>query len=95
MQLAVEILTGCPFHIEIHESATVADLKKAINQQEALDEARLILVLKEGIFLHDVDRTLADYGVGDGSHIYLFFTVPSHGPYRIAPRVNRRIHFTT
>ncbi|KAJ6371890.1 hypothetical protein OIU77_002249 [Salix suchowensis] len=79
MKVAVEILTGTLFYIEVGNDATVADLKKEIGAQQKLPQDRLILFLdnKQTRLISDQDQgdgaTLVDCGVRDGSHIYLFF----------------------
>ncbi|KAJ6683466.1 hypothetical protein OIU85_007179 [Salix viminalis] len=79
MKVAVEILTGTLFYIEVGNDATVADLKKEIGAQQKLPQDRLILFLdnKQTRLISSEDQgdgaTLVDCGVRDGSHIYLFF----------------------
>lgn len=75
MKLVAEILTGSLFYVEVGEDATVGDLKKAIGKQENLPGDRLILLLdaEERYSLDKDEASLKDYGVGDSSHIYIFF----------------------
>lgn len=72
MKVAVEILTGKLFYIEVGDNATVLDLKKKIGAQEKLHDDRLILLLN-GNLINENETSLVDYGVQDGSRIYLFF----------------------
>ncbi|XXG54473.1 hypothetical protein AAC387_Pa03g2341 [Persea americana] len=74
MELVMEILTGKLFHVQIDQSATVKELKKKIAMQEALPEYRLILVQRSGPPIKEDQSSLADYGVKEGSHIYVFFS---------------------
>nr|CAD1819174.1 unnamed protein product [Ananas comosus var. bracteatus] len=75
MRVGVEILTGRFFNVEVEEEATVEVLKKEIaSKEETLHENRLILMLSNGRLMRDDRRTLAMYGVTEGSIIYLFFT---------------------
>ncbi|GMG98673.1 hypothetical protein Nepgr_000513 [Nepenthes gracilis] len=76
MKLAVEILTGSLFYVEVGGDATVADLKREISTQENLPCERLILYLHKDHFglLHDDELLLTECGVHDSSHIYLFFS---------------------
>ncbi|KAJ8636835.1 hypothetical protein MRB53_011102 [Persea americana] len=74
MELVLEILTGKLFHVQIEQNATVKELKKKIAMQEALPEHRLILVLRSGPLMKEDQFSLADYGVKEGSQIYVFFT---------------------
>ncbi|MCD7461009.1 hypothetical protein HAX54_044988 [Datura stramonium] len=86
MNLVIEILTGTLFHIRVAKdtATTVADLKREISNQEKLPENRLILMLDTGggvgdsIMLTGDEIPLADYGVKDGSHFYLFFKLPNN-----------------
>ncbi|KAJ8620701.1 hypothetical protein MRB53_029230 [Persea americana] len=75
MKVVIEILTGRFLHVDIDESAILGDLKKEIAVQEAIPEHRVILVHSNGCHLMmDDQKSLSDYGVQEGSHIYLFFT---------------------
>ncbi|VFR03656.1 unnamed protein product [Cuscuta campestris] len=81
MMVAVEILTGRWFNVRLGDGATVLDLKKEICvQDKQLPRDRLVLVMdgggEEQCLMSDDGALLADYGVGDGSHVYLFFTLP-------------------
>ncbi|OIS96151.1 hypothetical protein A4A49_01026 [Nicotiana attenuata] len=79
MNLVIEILTGTLFHIQVGKEITVADLKREIGNQENLPENRLILMLNAGgdfFMLNDDEVPLAEHGVKDGSHFYLFFKLP-------------------
>ncbi|KAL7000169.1 hypothetical protein U1Q18_001319 [Sarracenia purpurea var. burkii] len=76
MRVVVEILTGTLFYIQVKENATVADLKKEIGAQENLPSDRLILILggvNLSCLMIENELSLVDYGVQDGSHVYLFF----------------------
>lgn len=75
MRVVVEILTGRLFYIEIKDDATVADLKKEIEFQEHLPFDRLILLIdgNESFLMSENELFLQDYGIKDGSHVYLFF----------------------
>ncbi|CAI0625685.1 unnamed protein product [Linum tenue] len=85
MKVAVEILTGSLFHVDVKDddnAATVADLKQAIASQQKLPFDRLILLQGDGEEEEaplDDDSPLADYGIHDGSHIYLFFKLLDDG----------------
>lgn len=75
LRLIVEILTGELFYIEVEDNATVEDLKKEIEAQENLPHDRLILMFESSLLIHLTngnDISLVDYGIGDGSHLYLF-----------------------
>ncbi|KAI9176745.1 hypothetical protein LWI28_006633 [Acer negundo] len=81
MKVAVEILTGPLFYIEVGDDATVGDLKKEIASQQELPCDRLILTLDlendqdRMIIKDDQDEdSLVDCGIKDGSKIYLSFT---------------------
>ncbi|KAJ6677732.1 hypothetical protein OIU85_008319 [Salix viminalis] len=82
MRVAVEILTGTLFYIQVGNDATVADLKKEIEAQQKLPRDRLILFLsnkRRHLINEEGDgATLVDCGVQDGSHIYLFFDPVDH-----------------
>ncbi|GMY18524.1 Ubiquitin domain containing protein [Fagus crenata] len=76
MRVVVENLTGTLFYIELGNDATLADLKKEIEDQQNLPSDRLILILdtnRSRRMNDDGDGvSLVDCGVQDGSHIYLF-----------------------
>lgn len=81
----MEILTGTLFYVQLGNDATVADLKREIGAQQKLpcDCDRLIFVLLQNdesrVMSQDQDEvSLADCGVTDGSHIYLFFKPLDH-----------------
>ncbi|MED6161396.1 hypothetical protein PIB30_060377, partial [Stylosanthes scabra] len=76
--VVVENLTGTLFYVQVGNDATIQDLKREIGAQQKLPCERLILVLdadhrplmsKEK---EEERASLVDYGVQDGSHIYLF-----------------------
>lgn len=78
MKVVVENLTGTLFYIQLGNDATVAELKREIEAQEKLPCDRLILILDTNLGcdpIHDDGGgvSLVDYGVQDGSHIYIFF----------------------
>lgn len=74
MKVAIEIITGGLFYVEIGEDATVESLKKEIASKEGFEEDRLIVMHKNGRLLIKDDQTrLRDYGVCDGTIMYLFF----------------------
>ncbi|GAB2215013.1 hypothetical protein Droror1_Dr00019386 [Drosera rotundifolia] len=76
MKLSVEILTGSFFYVQVGEDATLHDLKRAISDQENLSFERLILYLHDnqsGLMIGD-DICLKEFGLGNYSHIYLFFS---------------------
>ncbi|KDP41157.1 hypothetical protein JCGZ_03651 [Jatropha curcas] len=84
MKVAVEILTGSLFYVQLGNDATVADLKREIGAQQKLPHDRLILFLdnNQSRFINNEDgdgASLVDCGVLDGSHIYLFFNPPEDG----------------
>ncbi|KAM1048718.1 hypothetical protein ACFX15_027316 [Malus domestica] len=81
MKVVVENLTGTFFYVQVGNEATVADLKREIEAQQKLPYDRLILILDthsdnrycSRLMNDDVDGVLlVDYGVCDGSHIYVF-----------------------
>ena len=72
MRVVVEILTGKLFYVQIGDNATVLDLKKEIGAQEKLPDDRLILLLCNNL-MNENEALLVEYGVKDGSHLYLFF----------------------
>lgn len=81
MRLAVEILTGTLFHVEVDDGAKVSDLKREIAAQAELPYERLILVLDVPggcechLLIEDArdGAPLADVGACDGARMYLFF----------------------
>ncbi|KAG4175073.1 hypothetical protein ERO13_A11G161900v2 [Gossypium hirsutum] len=78
MKLVVEILTGNLFYVQVEDDATIDGLKKEIEAQENLARERMILIVdskdeNQLITKEDDGASLADFGVQDGSHIYLFF----------------------
>ena len=83
MRVVVENLTGTLFYIELGNDATLADLKKEIEDQQNLPSDRLILILdtnRSHRMNDDGDGvSLVDCGVQDGSHIYLFFNPLDNG----------------
>ncbi|KAM1063704.1 hypothetical protein ACFX2A_028436 [Malus domestica] len=81
MKVVVENLTGTFFYVQVGNEATVADLKREIEAQQKLPYDRLTLILDthsdnrycSRLMNDDVDGVLlVDYGVCDGSHIYVF-----------------------
>lgn len=72
MRVAIEILTGKLFYIQVNDNATVLDLKKEIGVQEKLPHDRLILILYSDL-MNENEASLVNCGVQDGSHLYLFF----------------------
>lgn len=82
MRVVIEILTGTLFYIEVKDDATVADLKKEIGFQEQLPFDRLILLVDGGnerLLMSANECSLHEYGVEDGSHVYLFFETVEDG----------------
>lgn len=83
MRVVIEILTGTLFYIEVKDDATVADLKKEIGFQEQLPFDRLILLVEGGnderLLMSENECSLHEYGVEDGSHVYLFFETVEDG----------------
>lgn len=81
MRVSVEILASRFFYIAMEDDATVADLKWKIVEQEKLPFDRLILLLchSNGIItiMTGDEVYLQNYGVGDGSLVYLFFNNPA------------------
>ncbi|XP_028796213.1 uncharacterized protein LOC114762976 [Neltuma alba] len=81
MKVVVESLTGTLFYVHVKNDATVADLKKEIENHQKIPCDRLILLLDTDrcpLMNHNDDDeeervSLNDCGVHDGSHIYLFF----------------------
>ncbi|KAJ8749400.1 hypothetical protein K2173_018892 [Erythroxylum novogranatense] len=79
MKVVVEILTGALFYVQLNNDATFADLKRDIAAQQNLPHDRLILCLENSqnnhlIIRHEEEASLIDFGIRDGSHIYLFFS---------------------
>ncbi|KAB2595220.1 hypothetical protein ACFX13_041102 [Malus domestica] len=81
MKVVVENLTGTLFYVQVGKEATVADLKREIEAQQKLPYHRLILILDTDsddrhcsrLMNDDADGVLlVDYGVQDGSHVYVF-----------------------
>ncbi|BFG21472.1 hypothetical protein CerSpe_077460 [Prunus speciosa] len=81
MKVVVENLTGTLFYVQVGNKATVADLKREIEAQQKLPYDRLIFILdtddhdhhRSQLIKDDVDGVLlVDYGVQDGSHVYMF-----------------------
>ncbi|ONI22334.1 hypothetical protein PRUPE_2G122300 [Prunus persica] len=81
MKVVVENLTGTLFYVQVGDKGTVADLKREIEVQQKLPYDRLIFILDTDDHDHhrchlikdDVDGVLlVDYGVQDGSHVYMF-----------------------
>uniref|UniRef100_A0A9I9DIA1 Ubiquitin-like domain-containing protein n=1 Tax=Cucumis melo TaxID=3656 RepID=A0A9I9DIA1_CUCME len=78
MKLVVQNLTGSLFFVEVEDDATVCDLRTQITaHQHDLPSHRLIFIPD-----HDTERlisqtddgiSLVDFGLRDGSHIYIFF----------------------
>ncbi|CAI9116695.1 OLC1v1017919C1 [Oldenlandia corymbosa var. corymbosa] len=92
MRVIIEILTGRLFYVEIKEDATVEDLKREIGFQEHLPLDRLILLVDHdrvngcSNLMTEDEIALQDYGVKDGSHVYLFFeTVDEDGCHFLLP----------
>ncbi|KAG8377749.1 hypothetical protein BUALT_Bualt08G0065400 [Buddleja alternifolia] len=83
MKVVAEILTGSLFYVNIEEDANVGELKKQIgSNQENLPTNRLILMLdadQQRFLLVKDEVSLKEYGVQDGSHIYIFFEPLDHG----------------
>lgn len=69
---------GKLFYIQVGNNATVLDLKKKIGAQEKLPVDRLILLMYEKL-MNENESSLVDYGVEDGSHLYLFFDTLKDG----------------
>ncbi|CAA0840127.1 Ubiquitin-like superfamily protein [Striga hermonthica] len=91
MELVAEVLTGSLFSVKIEEEATVEDLKNKIGNQENLPTQRLILMLNadDNQYLLDNDQSpVKDYGIRDGSRIYIFFQPPSNRPASPSSRSN-------
>lgn len=86
MKVSVEIVTGGLFYIEVLNSAIVRDVKKKIESEENWKADSIILILKEEeeehgmkqMILEDDEKLLVEYGVKNGSHIYLFFNNLPH-----------------
>ncbi|KAL2489465.1 Ubiquitin-like superfamily protein [Forsythia ovata] len=75
MKVVAEVMTGKLFYIQVEDNATVADLKREIGIQENLPGDRLILMLDDNPrrLMDKNNVSLTEYGVREGSHIYLFF----------------------
>ena len=73
MRVAVEVITGSLFYIDIAEEATVESLKKEIASQESLEESRLVLVHRNGEVIANDQYTLKDCQVFNGTIVNLFF----------------------
>ncbi|KAK6919383.1 Ubiquitin-like domain [Dillenia turbinata] len=74
MKVAVENLTGTQFYIQVDEQAKVCDIKKEVVEKENLPIDRIVLfhyMDGRNEMMAEDERPLADYGVEDGSHIYL------------------------
>ncbi|CAL1406952.1 unnamed protein product [Linum trigynum] len=87
MMVAVEIMTGSLFHVNVEDkgNARIVDLKRAIAAQQKLPFDRMILLLGDGRCISDdeEDLTLAECGVDDdGSRVYLFFKPIDDGSSR-------------
>ncbi|KZV20197.1 ubiquitin family protein [Dorcoceras hygrometricum] len=80
MKVVAEILTGGLFYVEVEEEATAKELKEKIADQENLPINRLILMLdaEQRDFMNKDDISLKEYGVQDGSHVYIFFEPLPH-----------------
>ncbi|CAI9299444.1 unnamed protein product [Lactuca saligna] len=87
MRVVVEILIGKLFYIQVGNNATVLDLKKKIGAQEKLPVDRLILLMYENL-MNENESSLVDYGVEDGSHVYLFFNTQKDGLTHLSPLCN-------
>ncbi|KAL9297591.1 hypothetical protein ACSQ67_023487 [Phaseolus vulgaris] len=78
MKVVVENLTGTLFSIEVSNDATVEDLKREIENQQKLPSDRFVFILdtdeRTVITKEEEKVSLLDYGIQDGSRIYLFFT---------------------
>ncbi|KGN43536.1 hypothetical protein Csa_020453 [Cucumis sativus] len=84
MKLVVQNLTGSLFFVEVEDDATVSDLRTQINahpHQHNLPSHRLIFIPDHNperlISQVDDGISLVDFGLRDGSHIYIFFS-PLH-----------------
>lgn len=80
MKVSVSILTGAFFYVEVANDAKVCHLKREIEARMEIPYDRLILLLDIGedcgtcLVEETKDgATLAEVGIRDGSHIYLFF----------------------
>ncbi|CAN8315720.1 unnamed protein product [Cochlearia groenlandica] len=87
MKVSVEIITGTFIDTDVSENATVRNLKEKLAKEVKLSVNRLILVVRydeeeeEGedqerrrMVMEDEDEMLLrDLGVGEDSHVYLFF----------------------
>lgn len=78
MRLGVENLAGRFFYVEVEDQADVAALKKEIgSNDDEIQESRVLLILSDSneLIMDDDRRKVKDYGVEDGSIIYLFFSI--------------------
>lgn len=78
MRLGVENLAGRFFYVEVEDEADVAALKKEIaSNDDEIQESRVLLILSDSneLIMDDDRRKVKDYGVEDGSIIYLFFSI--------------------
>uniref|UniRef100_A0A7N0TU88 Ubiquitin-like domain-containing protein n=1 Tax=Kalanchoe fedtschenkoi TaxID=63787 RepID=A0A7N0TU88_KALFE len=79
VRLTVEILTGSVFSVQVDPDGTVGDLKREIaSKHESFSRERLIILkVEEGesssILVNEETVPLHEYGVEDGSHLFLFF----------------------
>ncbi|CAA7394485.1 unnamed protein product [Spirodela intermedia] len=79
MRVAVENVAGRFLFAEVEEGeeqATVGRLKIAIAgaEEEAAQAQRMILVTAAGRVMAEDQTALAQYGVSDGSVVYLYFS---------------------
>lgn len=78
MKVVVENLTGTLFYVEVGNEATVEDLKREIEAQAKLPCDRLIVIVDDVcwplITKDDEKESLVDFGIQDGSHVYIFFS---------------------
>ncbi|KAH7860083.1 hypothetical protein Vadar_008949 [Vaccinium darrowii] len=81
MKVAVEVFTGTLFYIQVGDNATIADLKREIEAQENLPHDRLVLILGSDLnrLMNQNDLSLVDYGIRDGSHVYLILVPLDEG----------------
>ncbi|XP_022989504.1 uncharacterized protein LOC111486561 [Cucurbita maxima] len=77
MKLVAENLTGSLFYVEVDDGATVLDLRTEISSQQSLPSDRLLFVPDHDrgrlISVADDGISLVDFGLRDGSLIYIFF----------------------
>ncbi|AEC08673.1 unnamed protein product [Arabidopsis thaliana] len=81
MKVSVEIITGTFIDTDVSEDATVKQMKEKIAVEVKLPVTRLILVIGDEetrrlVMEDEDDMMLRDLGVGEDSHIYLFFKHP-------------------